>query len=77
MNQLYPIIRRYRRPLVQEDRQTLKLELVKAETGQVVPPVQTPMETLVLEPGEPATAPSRKPKSTMAKTLAPNATESK
>ena len=77
MNQLYPIIRRYRRPLVQEDRQTLKLELLKAETVPVVPPVQTSMETLALEPGEPAAAPSRKPKSTMAKTLAPNATQSK
>ena len=41
MNQLYPIIRRKRRPLIQENSEILKAETLKTETVPAVPPVES------------------------------------
>jgi hypothetical protein len=45
MNQLYPIIRRKRRPLIQENSEILKAETLKPEPAPVTPAPKQPKTT--------------------------------
>jgi len=50
MSQLYPIIRRKRRPLIQENPEAAKVEIEKAESGSESAGVTSEAETVNAEP---------------------------